>query len=214
MTNPFPCRSVMQSGMAPGALRDAPHAAGFGAVGAHDVITSRTGTSRIEAERIMPSHEAQCALAYSPEQLFDLAADVENYPEFLPWWIAARIRSRAGDVYYTEQIVGFGTFRARFGTKTLLDRPERIVVSSTDGTFRKFDLEWVFESLPDNGCRVALRVDLELRSKLAQALFNRAIAHSVASIMSAFEARAHRIYRPATSEGATERNGDPGTPAI
>jgi hypothetical protein len=41
-----------------------------------------------ETHRIMPRHEVHCALAYMPEQLFDLAADVERYPEFLPWWVA------------------------------------------------------------------------------------------------------------------------------
>ena len=50
----------------------------------------------------MPRYDAHCALTYSPEQLFDLAADLERYPEFLPGWIAARVRnnqkSPAGDL--------------------------------------------------------------------------------------------------------------------
>lgn len=149
----------------------------------------------------MPSHEARRTLAYAPEQLFDLAADVEGYPDFLPWWIAARIRDRTGNVYHTDQIIGFGTFRARFVTETLLERPGRIVVTSSDRTFRRFDLEWRFDPQPGGACRVALRVALELRSALAQALFNRAISGSAGSIMSAFEARAHRIL------GQTEPDG-------
>jgi coenzyme Q-binding protein COQ10 len=62
--------------------------------------------------------------------------------------------------------------------------------------FRKFHLTWLFDPLPDNGCRVALVVDLELRSKLIQDLFGRAISRMVGSIMSAFEVRAHRLYGP------------------
>ena len=75
----------------------------------------------------MPSHEAQCELAYKPEQLFDLVADVECYPEFLPWWVASRIRKREGNVYYSDQVVGFGVFRERFGSKKgyLLHQPSR-----------------------------------------------------------------------------------------
>ena len=45
----------------------------------------------------MPSHEVRRLLAYTPEQLFDLVADVDLYPQFLPWWIEATVRERHGD---------------------------------------------------------------------------------------------------------------------
>ncbi len=88
----------------------------------------------------MPSHKVSCALHHEPEQLFDLAADVERYPNFLPWWVAACIRERDRDVYYTDQVVGFGIGRASFSSKTVLRRPERIDVTSTDRPFRHFNL--------------------------------------------------------------------------
>ena len=53
----------------------------------------------------MLTRRAERLLSYSPEQLFDLAADVERYPKFLHWWKAARIKRRDGDVYYTDQDV-------------------------------------------------------------------------------------------------------------
>ena len=152
-----------------------------------------------ETYRNMPRHEVHCALAYMPEQLFDLAADVERYPEFLPWWVAARVRKREGNVYYTDQVIGLAMARQRFGSKTVLQRPERIDVTSTDRMFRNFHLIWLFDPLPDNVCQVALVVDLELRSKLIQNLFGRAISRTVGSIMSAFEVRAHRLYGPSES---------------
>lgn len=142
----------------------------------------------------MPHHEAQSQLGYSREQAFELAADVESYPEFLPGWIAARILHRDGNVYHTEQLVGFGTFREHFRSRTVLERPERIRVSSNDGIFQRFDLQWLFDPLPDQRCRVAVQVDVEIRSRVAQLLFDRAISNMVGSILSAFEARAHRIY--------------------
>ena len=141
----------------------------------------------------MPNHRALCELAYAPELLFDLAADVEAYPEYLPGWIAARVRKREGDVYYTDQIVGFGVVRERFGSMTVLRRPDRIDVTSTDRVFRDFHLTWRFDPLPAGGCQVALAVDLELRSRLVQRIFSRAISGMVGSIMSAFEDRAHRL---------------------
>ena len=77
---------------------------------------------------------------YKTEQPFDLAADVERKTKFLPWWVAARIRTRDRDVYYIDQVVGFGIVRASFSSKTVLRRPERIDVTSTDRPFRHFNL--------------------------------------------------------------------------
>ena len=142
----------------------------------------------------MPSHKAQCALDYLPEQLFDLAADVERYPEFLPWWIAARVQKRVGNIYFSDQIIGFKLFRARFVSKTVLARPGRIDVTSSDRLFRRFALTWLFEPLPGSGCQVQFLFDLELRSKLTHELFRRTIDSTAGSIIAAFEARAHQVY--------------------
>lgn len=176
------------------------------------MISLYSATSATKARRIMPSHEAHRTFAYLPEQLFDLAANVECYPEFLPGWAAARIRKREGNIYYTDQVVGFGVIRERFGSKTVLLWPERIDVTSTDRIFQNFRLTWLFDPLPVDGCRVALSVDLELRSKLIQDLFGRAIDRTVGSVMSAFEARAHRLYGPSASPSLAVRNGISGDP--
>jgi len=142
----------------------------------------------------MRKYEATLALAYTPGQLFDLAADVERYPEFLPGYFATRVTKREGNVYYSDQIVGFGVFRKRFASKTQLQRPGRIVVTSTDKLFRSFHLTWCFDALPCSGCQVTLIVDLELRSPLVQDIFNRSIDRITGSVLSAFEARADRLF--------------------
>jgi coenzyme Q-binding protein COQ10 len=162
----------------------------------------------------MPSHEVHCSLPYTRDQLFDLAADVERYPDFVPWWVAARVSKREGNVYYTDQVIRFAVVRKRFDSKTVLRRPERIDVISADKIFRRFHLIWLFNPPPDNGCRVALVVDLELRSKLAQDLFGRAILRTAGSIMSAFEARAHRLYGPSANPCVTARNGGSSDPIV
>lgn len=145
----------------------------------------------------MSGHRVHCSLPYARDQLFDLAADVERYPDFVPWWVAARVSKREGNVYYTDQVIRFAVVRKRFDSKTVLLRPERIDVTSADKVFRRFHLIWRFDPLPDNGCRVAFAVDLELRSKLIQDLFGRAINRTIGSVMSAFETEARRLYGPA-----------------
>ncbi len=142
----------------------------------------------------MPIYEVCRALPYTAPQLFELAADVERYPEFLPWWIAARVRRREGDVYYTDQIIGFSVFRARFSSKTTLRRPDRIEVSSTGGPFRHFHLVWSFDPKPERLCRVVLAVDLAFRSPLIEMTFDAALASQLDGLMGAFERRARFLY--------------------
>ena len=149
----------------------------------------------------MPIYEAHRALPYTAQQLFELAADVERYPEFLPWWIAARVRRREGDVYHTDQIIGFSVFRARFSSKTTLRRPDRIEVSSTGGPFRHFELVWSFDPEPNRLCRVVLAVDLAFRSRLIERTFDATIATQLDRLIGAFEGRAQHLYDRGRAEG-------------
>lgn len=142
----------------------------------------------------MSSLEVRRALAYTPEQLFDLAADVERYPEFLPWWHAVRVSGRTGEAYLTDQVVGIGPLRERFRSRTTLERPRRIEVTSSGGAFRAFDLTWRFEPLPDGACEVVLALEIEPRAALMRRLFRRVLGRLLEPIMSAFEARARRLY--------------------
>ncbi|WP_374450144.1 type II toxin-antitoxin system RatA family toxin, partial [Stella sp.] len=65
----------------------------------------------------MPTHAEQRLLPYSPEQLFDLVADIERYPEFLPWCVAARIRERTGELVVADLMIGFKMIRERFTSR-------------------------------------------------------------------------------------------------
>ncbi len=131
----------------------------------------------------MPRLGVSRVLPYRPEHLFDLAADVERYPEFLPWWLSAHIRRREGEIYFTDQVIGFGPIKQHFSSKTVLRRPHEIEVTSIDGPFQMFLLVWRFASLPKEHCEVALTGALEFRSPLLRGLFGRAAAESVGSIL-------------------------------
>ncbi len=146
----------------------------------------------------MPTYAVNRLISHSPEQLFDLVADVERYPEFLPWWRAARIERWDGDAYYTDQVIGFrGFVGERFRSKTVLDRPTRIDVASHGGPFRRFDIRWTFEPAPSAGCRVGILVDVEPRPKLVQGLLTLLFVNAMRRVVGAFERRARQIYGPA-----------------
>ena len=142
----------------------------------------------------MPTLDVSRVMPYRPEQLFDIAADVERYPDFLPWWLSAKIRRREDNVYYTDQVIGFGPVRQRFTTKTVLLRPSEIGVTAIDGPFETFDLTWRFGAVEKVRCEVTIVGEIEIRAPLLGGVLSRAMGGTANSIISAFEARARRLH--------------------
>jgi coenzyme Q-binding protein COQ10 len=141
----------------------------------------------------MPTHAEQRVLPYTPEQLFALVADVERYPEFLPWCIGARIREREPDLIIADLIIGFRMFRERFTSRVALDPPHRIDVSYTEGPFRYLDNHWVFDPA-SGGCRVDFFVDFEFKSRILQRVIGLLFHEAVRRMVAAFEGRARQLY--------------------
>jgi coenzyme Q-binding protein COQ10 len=142
----------------------------------------------------MPTHAERRVLPYTTEQLFDIVADIERYPDFLPWCVATRVKSREGNVITADVVIGFKMFRERFTTRDVLDRPRRIDVSYHEGPFKYLNNHWVFEPVGDSSCELDFYIDFEFKTRLLQmavgALFNEAVKVMV----SAFEKRAKTIY--------------------
>ncbi|MEQ8334009.1 type II toxin-antitoxin system RatA family toxin [Nisaea sp.] len=144
----------------------------------------------------MPTHAEQRVVPFSPEQLFDLIADVQRYPEFLPWCVGARIRKRDGDTIFADLVIGYKLFRERFTSKVTLSRDRnRIDVEYTDGPFKYLNNHWVFEPHP-KGCLIDFYVDFEFRSKMLQKIIEVFFNEAVRRMVGAFEARAHELYGP------------------
>lgn len=133
-------------------------------------------------------------LPYSCEQVFDLAADIERYPEFLPSWISARILKREANTLYVEQVLGVGPMRVQFGSTAVLRRPERIDITSSESPFRHYSLTWLVEPGPLLSCRLSAMADLELDSGFLQHVVNRVLPESIEEVIAAFEVRASSLY--------------------
>lgn len=149
------------------------------------------------------------SLPYSAEQLFDLAADIERYPQFLRWWIAVTVRSRETNHCLVDSVVGFGPARITFTSAASLQRPERIDVTSDETPFRHFRLTWIFEpQSSDSGgdCRVSLDTELELRSKILQRIVDVSLRSFLDDIILAFEARAFELYVTKPARASTHSN--------
>jgi len=142
----------------------------------------------------MPTHAEQRVLPYTPEQLYVLVAGVENYPEFLPWCVGARIKERTDTLILADLVIGFKMFRERFTSRVTLDpATPRVDVEYMDGPFKYLNNHWIFNPHPD-GCEIDFFVDFEFKSIILQktigVLFNEAVQRMIA----AFEHRADALY--------------------
>lgn len=142
----------------------------------------------------MPTHAEQRRLPYSPEQLFDLVADVERYPEFLPWCLDCRVTRRQGDVLYADLIIGYKMVREKFGSRVTLTRPDLIRVEYLSGPMKYLSNQWRFLPAPDGGCIIDFYVDFEFRNPFFQRLMGLFFNEAVRRMVAAFEARAKALY--------------------
>ncbi len=151
----------------------------------------------------MPRHAETRVLPYTPEQLFALVADVERYPEFLPWCVAARIREREAGLIVADLVIGYRMFRERFTSRVSLDPPQRIDVAYADGPFRYLSNRWNFAA-EAGGCRVEFFVDFEFTSRLLQKVIQVFFTEAVHRMVSAFERRARTLYGAGPPRGSVE----------
>jgi len=157
----------------------------------------------------MPTHFEQRVVPYSADQMFDLVADVERYPQFLPWCVGSRITGQTDDQIEAEVAVGFKMFRERFRSRVTLLRDEhRINVEYLGGPMKYLSNSWRFEVLDDDRCCIHFFIEFEFRSKLmqrvAKALFHELVYHMVA----AFERRARKLYGPVSQSARARATGE------
>ena len=145
----------------------------------------------------MPTHAEKRILRYTPDQLFQLVADVRRYPEFLPWCVGARVIFSSETALVADLTIGFKMFRESFRSEVTLDRPNHVHVQYLNGPFRYLNNHWRFIPHPQ-GTQLEFFVDFEFRSRLLQAVIGTVFNEAVRLMVRAFERRAMQLYgRPA-----------------
>ena len=152
----------------------------------------------------MPTHTENRVVPHSPEQLYELVADIERYPEFLPWCVAARICSRDavedGELVVADMVIGFKMFRERVRSRVTLHPPDsgeqggRIDVEYVEGPLKYLRNHWGFAPTEDGSCRIDFFVDFEFRSRLLQKIVGALFHEAVRRMVAAFEHRAAALY--------------------
>jgi coenzyme Q-binding protein COQ10 len=132
--------------------------------------------------------------------MFDLVADVERYPEFVPLCHALKIRQRTPrpddtEVIIADMTVSFKLVRETFTSQVTLDRPNlKILVEYLRGPFRNLENRWSFEPRGDDVCDVGFYLSYEFKSRMLAALMGAMFDTAFARFSAAFEKRADVIY--------------------
>ena len=149
----------------------------------------------------MPSFRSERRVRHKAGQMFDLVADCERYPEFVPLCTGLRVRNRRLDGQGRETLiadmsVGYKMIRERFTSRVVLDKPRlRVVVEYIDGPFSHMENIWTFRDEPD-GARslVTFFIDYEFRSKTLAVLMGSMFDNAFRKFAQAFEQRADAVY--------------------
>lgn len=147
----------------------------------------------------MPAHTEQQQSRYTPRQLFDMVADIERYPEFLPWCRAARILERRENELVGELVISFGSLRESYTSRVELKRPQddadagAIDVTMLKGPFDHLVNRWRFTPA-QGGARIDFFLDFKFRSRILEKLMGGLFTKATTKMVTAFRERADALY--------------------
>lgn len=148
----------------------------------------------------MPSFHTVRRVGFTPQQMFDLVADVEKYPEFLPLCEGLRVRRRSEsgegvETLVADMSVGYKAIKETFATRVTLDRARlRIDVEYVDGPFRFLENRWRFIEAPEGASDVDFHIAYEFRNRALGLLMGAMFDRAFRMFTNAFEERAKRVY--------------------
>jgi coenzyme Q-binding protein COQ10 len=151
----------------------------------------------------MPRHSEKRNLPYTPEQMFELVADVGRYQEFLPWVAATRIRSNSETEMIADLIVGFKALKETFTSRVVKHRPNEIIVDYIEGPLKFLHNSWKFAPDGRGGTDIDFCVDFAFRSRMFEALAGQVFDRALRRMTSAFEERAHALYGAGAPSGSS-----------
>jgi coenzyme Q-binding protein COQ10 len=150
----------------------------------------------------MPQFSTKHRVQHSASDMFDLVADVERYPEFVPLCQSLKVRRRSTDaegreVIVADMTVAYKFIRESFTSRVTLDRPKReILVEYLEGPFRRMNNRWTFHPAGERLCDVEFFIAYEFRSRTLGMLMGSVFDAAFRRFATAFERRADLVYAP------------------
>ena len=149
----------------------------------------------------MPQFRTTRRVRHSAADMFNLVADVEKYPQFVPLCerLIVRERRQEGDaeILVADMTVAYGPFRETFTSRVRLSKQaNEIIVEYVNGPFSHLLNKWSFVPAGDNVCDVKFFIDWEMKSRLLSMTVGAVFERAFRTFAEAFEQRANRIYQP------------------
>ncbi|MGB8068721.1 MAG: type II toxin-antitoxin system RatA family toxin [Pseudolabrys sp.] len=147
----------------------------------------------------MPQFSTKRRVRHAATDMFDLVADVEKYPQFVPLCSALTVKTRAEKdgrtVLVADMTVAYKVIRETFTSRVTLDRQSlTILVEYLDGPFKRMQNRWTFYSVETKVCDVEFFIDYEFRSRTLAMLIGAMFDAAFRRFAVAFEQRADEIY--------------------
>jgi coenzyme Q-binding protein COQ10 len=148
----------------------------------------------------MPQFSSKRLVRHAAADMFDLVADIERYPEFVPLCKSLHVRQRNSpgnsvEVVTADMTVSFKLVRETFRSRVTLDRPKlQIVVEYLEGPFSHMQNRWTFRPTGEQSCEVEFFIDYEFRSRMLGILMGSMFDAAFRRFAGAFEQRADKIY--------------------
>ncbi|MGE0062995.1 MAG: type II toxin-antitoxin system RatA family toxin [Xanthobacteraceae bacterium] len=148
----------------------------------------------------MPSFSTRRRVKHAATDMFDLVADVETYPEFVPLCSALKVRSRTPkedgvEVLVADMTVAYKMVRETFTSRVTLDRPNlTILVEYLNGPFSRLQNRWTFRPAGEAACDIEFFIDYEFKSRVLAMLMGAMFDTAFRKFATAFEQRADKIH--------------------
>lgn len=144
----------------------------------------------------MPAHFKKYNSPHNARDLFEIVADVDKYPEFLPWISSAKTSDRNSESFIADLEIGFKALSQQYTSQVFLFEPDEknenfeINVKLVEGPFKHLNTRWVFKPIDDNNTEIDFELDFEFSSPLFGALIGGIFEKATSKTTEAFEQRA------------------------
>ena len=148
----------------------------------------------------MPQFSSRRRVCHSADDMFDLVADIERYPEFVPLCRSTRVGQRRTvgegiETLRSEMTVAYKIISETFVTRVTLDKPRlQIHVQYLEGPFRQLENRWTFVPLGEHACEVEFFISYEFRSRTLGFLMGSMFDTAFRRFAEAFERRADAVF--------------------
>ena len=141
----------------------------------------------------MPRIVRSVDVPFPARDMYDLVADIERYPNFLPWCRSARVHARTPTEVTASLEIARGPLRKRLTTRNRMVDSERIDIELVDGPFSRLDGHWSFRGVSPQGCKVGFEMQFEVSSRTLARVLAPLFEEIARTMVDAFRRRAHEV---------------------